>query len=161
MIGPDEFRLTLGRFPTGVTIVATMDDRGRPRGMTASAFSSLSLSPPLVLVCIDERSQVCSALRNGGRFAVNILRADQEALARRFATRREDRFDGVGYRHGDKVDVPLLDGALANIECTTTQKHAEGDHVIFVGQVERVHLGNGAPLVYFGGRYDRLQSEVL
>jgi flavin reductase (DIM6/NTAB) family NADH-FMN oxidoreductase RutF len=158
VVTDDEFRSTLGSFATGVTIVTTFDDSAQPTGLTANAFSSVSLAPPLVLVCVHPASRAYAALRDGGRFAVSILGAGQQELARRFAGGRADRFDGVPYRNGDKLDVPLIDGALAHIECTTAQTHAAGDHVIFVGHVERVHAGGGAPLLYFRGRYDRLQD---
>lgn len=159
MIGADDFRRALGHFVSGVTIVATFDNDSRPTGLTASAFTSVSLDPPLILVCVHRKSQSYRSFRDGGRFAVNILRSDQEQLSRRFASAHLDRFDGVPYRRGEQIDVPLIDGALAQIECETTCTHVEGDHTIFVGRVARAYVGSGRPLLYFRGRYSRLQED--
>ena len=158
MIGPDEFRRVLGHFATGVTIVTTCDAEAHPSGLTVSAFASLSLDPPLVLVCVDHKSQTFPALRETGRFAVNVLTTDQEALSRRFASTRLDKFDGAAYRISD-MGLPLLSSALAHIECVTVSSHVEGDHTIFVGRVERAATNDGEPLLYFRGRYNRLSEK--
>ncbi len=161
MISPDDFRHVLGHFASGVTIVTTFDADGRPTGLTASAFTSVSLDPPLILVCVDHKSQSYPALRESGRFAVNILQIDQQELSRRFATTRLDKFDGVAFRPGAELAVPLIEGALAQLECATVSAHVEGDHTIFVGRVERAHTGrDGGPLLYYRGRYHRLQGET-
>lgn len=158
MIAPADFRHVLGHFATGVTVITTCDGADRPTGLTASAFTSVSLEPPLVLVCVDHKSNTFPALRERGRFAVSILRSDQASLSRRFATTRLDKFDDVAY-HVSDLGLPLLDGALAHIECTTLNVHVEGDHTIFVGLVERAVVGSGEPLLYFRGQYDRLSGE--
>jgi flavin reductase (DIM6/NTAB) family NADH-FMN oxidoreductase RutF len=155
VISGDEFRQALGHFASGVTVVTTCDGEDRPTGLTASAFTSVSLEPPLVLVCVDHKSQSYPALREHGRFAVNILGSEQQETSRRFATSRLDKFDGVAFHRG-ALGLPLLDGALAQLECVTVSAHVEGDHTIFVGRVERARSGDGAPLVYYRGRYDRL-----
>lgn len=155
MIGSDDFRYVLGHFATGVTIITTCDGDSRPVGLTASAFTSVSLDPPLVLVCVDHKSQSYPSLLERGRFAVNILGAEQEAVSRRFASTRLDKFDGLAFRMSD-WGLPLIDGALAQLECTTVNTHAGGDHTIFVGRVERAQVGSGEPLLYYRGRYDRL-----
>ena len=157
VIPPDEFRRVLGHFVTGVTAVTACDGDGRPTGLTASAFSSLSLDPPLILVCVDHKSQSYPSLLERGRFAVNVLRLDQEAISRRFASTRLDKFDGVPHRLSE-WGLPLIDDALAQLECTTVSTHVEGDHTIFVGRVERAHVGSGAPLIYYRGRYERLSG---
>jgi flavin reductase (DIM6/NTAB) family NADH-FMN oxidoreductase RutF len=157
VIGPEEFRRALGHFATGVTIVTTFDGERRPTGLTVSAFTSLSLTPPLVLVCVDHKSQTYPALLERGRFAVNVLRAGHEPLSRRFATTAADKFDGVAYAESP-LGLPLIEGAIAHIECVTVQTHEEGDHTIFVGRVERTQLDGGDPLLYFRGRYGRLQD---
>ena len=157
VISPDEFRQALGHFATGVTVVTTSDGDGRPTGLTASAFTSVSLDPPLVLVCVDHKSQSYPALRERGRFAVNILRRDQQAVSRRFASTRLDKFDEVPF-HVSAIGLPLIDAALAQLECVTVSMHVEGDHTIFVGRVERAHVGAGEPLVYYRGLYDRLSG---
>jgi flavin reductase (DIM6/NTAB) family NADH-FMN oxidoreductase RutF len=158
VIGPDEFRRVLGHFATGVTIVTTCDADARPSGLTVSAFASLSLDPPLVLVCVDHKSQTYPALRESGRFAVNVLTLSQEALSRRFASTRLDKFDGLAYRISD-LGLPLLGAALAHIECRTVSTHVAGDHTIFVGRVERAASDDGDPLLYYRGRYKRLSAE--
>jgi flavin reductase (DIM6/NTAB) family NADH-FMN oxidoreductase RutF len=158
VIGPDEFRRVLGHFATGVTIVTTCDADARPSGLTVSAFAALSLDPPLVLVCVDHKSQTYPALRERGRFAVNVLSLGQEAISRRFASTRLDKFDGLVYRLSD-LGLPLLEAALAHIECVTVSTHVEGDHTIFVGRVERTAVGHGDPLLYFRGQYNRLGGD--
>ncbi len=155
MIGPDDFRRVLGHFATGVTILTTADPEGRPTGLTASAFCSVSLDPPLVLICVDHKSQSFPALSESRGFAVNVLSAAQEDLSRRFASTRLDKFDGVAYTPG-LHGAPVLQDALAQIECETVSRHVQGDHTIFVGRVERARVGSGEPLLYFHGRYERL-----
>jgi flavin reductase (DIM6/NTAB) family NADH-FMN oxidoreductase RutF len=155
VLGADDFRRVLGHFATGVTVLTTTDADARPTGLTASAFCSVSLDPPLVLVCVDHKSQSYPALRDSGRFAVNVLTLDQEAASKRFASTRLDKFDAVPFTLGD-LGVPLIDGALAQLECTTVSAYVEGDHTIFVGRVERSRVGSGEPLLYYRGNYQRL-----
>ncbi len=135
--------------------MTTCDGDGRPTGLTVSAFASVSLDPPLVLVCIDHKAQSHPAFLETGRFAVNVLRAEHEPLSRRFASTRLDKFDGVPHRFGP-LGQPLLDGTLAWMECVTVAAHPEGDHTIFVGRVEHAGWGGGDPLVYFRSRYRHL-----
>lgn len=159
MIGPDDFRHVLGHFASGVTIITTCDADQRPTGLTASAFTSLSLDPPLILVCVDHKSQSYPSLRERGCFAVNVLCTDQEAISRRFASTKLDKFDGVPYSLNER-GVPLIDGALAQLECTVRTMYVEGDHTIFVGLVERARVAKGEPLLYFDGHYNRLRGET-
>lgn len=158
MISADEFRRVLGHFATGVTVITVCDPDGRPTGLTASAFTSVSLDPPLILVCVDHKSQSYPALIVSKTFAVNILSLDQETVSRRFATTKiENKFEGVPFTLSP-LGLPLIDSALAQLECATVNIHPEGDHSIFVGRVERSQAGAGVPLVYFRGRYDRLSG---
>ena len=157
MVAPDDFRRVLGHFATGVTILTTVDGESRPTGLTVSAFCSVSLDPPQILVCVDHKSQSYPALRDGASFAVNILGAEHESISRRFATTRLDKFDGVPWSPG-RLGVPLIDGALAHLECRTVSRHVEGDHTILVGRVEEARNGGGEPLLYFRGKYGRLTS---
>jgi len=154
-VGKDEFRTALSHFGSSVTVVTTNDEHQKPRGLTVSAFSSLSLEPPLVLICIEKRASIYQHLKEGGYFAVNILAEDQEIISRRFASRDPDRFSGVGYSHGTS-GTPLLDGALAHMECRITAAHEGGDHTIFIGEVEATSTKEGKPLLYFRGGYSRL-----
>jgi flavin reductase (DIM6/NTAB) family NADH-FMN oxidoreductase RutF len=154
-VTPSEFRTALRRFATGVTVVTTRDAEGRPAGLTASAFTSVSAAPPLVLVCVDHAATAHPAVRAHGWFAVNVLRREQEFLSRRFALSGGDKFAGVPYREG-AAGLPILDGVLAALACRLVEAHEAGDHTIFVGRVEQITLGGGRPLVYFDGRYHGL-----
>jgi flavin reductase (DIM6/NTAB) family NADH-FMN oxidoreductase RutF len=154
-IGADEFRRVLAHFVSGVTVVTTWDADGRPTGLTASAFTSVSLVPPLILVCVDRQAQSYEALRTYGRFAVNILAADQERLSRHFATTQPNKFETVPFHRGAR-GLPLLPDALAHLECRTVHVYPGGDHTIFVGEVEAAGVGNGEPLLYYRGQYNRL-----
>ena len=155
-VDQDEFRMALARFATGVTVVTTRDVTQRPFGMTVSAFSSVSLEPPLVLICIDKTVGSHDALRDSGVFAVNILTEEQEVIARRFSAKDPDRFNGIAYHDG--IDgVPVLEDTLASLECRITQMYEGGDHTIFVGEVEvTTTSGHGHPLLYFKGGYASL-----
>jgi flavin reductase (DIM6/NTAB) family NADH-FMN oxidoreductase RutF len=157
-IDPDEFRSILGRFASGVTVVTAVDDQGRDHGLTVSAFASLSLVPPLVLVCIDRAASLHPALAVARHFAVNILAADQEALARRFSAVDGDRFDGIGYNRG-RTGVAVLDEVLAYVECRMLQALEGGDHTIFVAEVEAGHVNAKAPppLLYYRGGYAQFE----
>ena len=158
MISAEEFRHTLSHFASGVTIITVCDRDGKPTGLTASAFTSVSLDPPLILVCVDHKSQSYPALVAGKMFAVNILAHDQEHLSRRFATTKiENKFEGVSFALSS-MGLPLLESALAHLECAIVNVHLEGDHSIFVGRVEQARAGSGHPLLYFRGRYDRLHG---
>ncbi len=146
-----QFRQLLGRFATGVSVVTARDARG-PQGMTASSIASVSLTPPLLLVAVDHANDMHAAMLETTRFVVNILAADQETLARAFAAETTNRFDGVGYRE-NRHGIPLLNGALAHIECV---KHAEvpgGDHTVFIGLVTGGEVTERRPLLYFRGGY--------
>jgi flavin reductase (DIM6/NTAB) family NADH-FMN oxidoreductase RutF len=154
-IDKDLFRAVLGRFASGVTIVTTVDAEGRDHGMTVSAFSSLSLDPPLVLVCIDHGASVWPAFSRAEHFAINILGSQQEALSRRFASRDGDRFEGVGFTRAAS-GVALLDDTLASVECTVTACVPHGDHSILVGSVESGLTRDLQPLLYYRGGYASL-----
>ncbi|MDP3768695.1 MAG: flavin reductase family protein [Dehalococcoidia bacterium] len=155
MIAPEEFRRVLGHFATGVTVVTTCDGDARPTGFTASAFTSVSLDPPLVLVCVDHKSQTYPQLLERGLFAINILTSNQQSVSRKFASTRLDKFDGVPFRVSP-LGLPLIDGALAHIECTTIHTYQAGDHTIFVGEVVHADITEAAPLLYFHGGYRRI-----
>ncbi len=148
------FRQVLGHFASGVTVVTT-EHAGQLYGMTVSSFSSLSLNPPLVLICIDTSLPTHKALQDAQHFAINILSKQQEHLSRRFATRELDKFQGVAYTIG-QLQAPLLDGALATIECRLQTTYTVGDHTIFVGEVIDAQVGEGTPLLYYRRGYHAL-----
>lgn len=148
-----EFRASLGMFATGVTIVTARAADGRPIGLTANSFNSVSLSPPLVLWSLSQAAASMPALSVATHYAVNILAADQKALAERFAQRDVERWAGVAFTEG-RGGAPLLAGAAATFECFNRSRYAEGDHVIFVGEVERCsHRADASPLLFHGGRF--------
>lgn len=156
-IDPREFRNTLGCFATGITVITTVDGRGVPAGLTANSFTALSLDPPLVLFCLDRNAASFEVFRRNRHFAVNILRADQKDLSRRFAASGPDKWNGVQFDRW-VTGCPILRDCMANLECRIERTFEGGDHVIFIGQVERMHRDDegGSPLLYFRGRYAEL-----
>jgi flavin reductase (DIM6/NTAB) family NADH-FMN oxidoreductase RutF len=155
-VDPDTFRSALGRFASGVTIVTSRDTTGRDHGLTVSAFCSLSLEPPLILVCIDQEASMHPVLSEASHFAVNILANGQEAIARRFAAPETDRFDGIGFARGT-TGAPFLDDVLAYLECRKTTVVAGGDHTIVTGEVEHAEVRSSGPLLYYRGGYAQLE----
>ncbi len=148
-----DFRAALGTFATGVTIVTARSPDGQRVGLTANSFNSVSLSPPLVLWSLSRNAGSLPVFAQGSHYAINILAAGQRGLAERFASRSADRFAGVACTEG-AGGAPLLDGAAAVFECFNRSRYEEGDHVIFVGEVEACRVTAGAtPLIFHGGRY--------
>ena len=147
-----EFRSALGRFTTGVTVVTACDASGRRVGLTANSFSSVSLDPPLILWSLSRSAPSLPAFEACAHYAVNVLAADQVELSRRFARSGRDKFAGLACEEG-LGGAPLLPGCVARFECRNAQRYAGGDHVIFLGQVERLAHCDREPLVFFAGRY--------
>ena len=145
-------RAALGQYATGVAVVTTLDAEGRPAGLTVNSFASVSLDPPLVLWSLAQTSACMQAFKSCHHFAVNVLAVDQVELSNRFALAGYDKFGGIVWTPG--LDgVPLLDGCCARFECRSHARHPGGDHVIFIGRVERFAQEERAPLVFHGGRY--------
>jgi flavin reductase len=156
LVTPDQFRAALGRFLTGVTVITVETAEGGVHGMTANAFCSVSLQPPLVLVCIDHLAETYLRIRERGEFGVSVLKADQEAWSEFFADpeRNPDAAYRLDIRYRKmKSGMPVLENTLANLDCGVVDAHAAGDHTIFVGEVREVALAEGPPLLYFRGRY--------
>lgn len=153
-IDEHRFRQSMGYFASGVTVVTAEHD-GRLYGMTVSSFASLSLKPPLVLVCVDKTVTTHDAISASGRFVVNILEERQEHLSRRFATRDNDKFVGVAW-HTGMLGLPVLEGVLAVIECRLQDTLPGGDHTIFVGEVIDAQIFEGSPLLYYRRGYHEL-----
>ena len=152
-VSAEEFRASLAMFATGVTIVTARTPMGEMVGLTANSFNSVSLNPPLVLWSLAQAASSMSVFSVGSHYAINILAADQKALAERFAGRLENRWKDVPCTLGVS-GAPLLDGAAATLECFNRSRYAEGDHVIFVGEVECCsHRAGVAPLLFHGGRF--------
>jgi flavin reductase (DIM6/NTAB) family NADH-FMN oxidoreductase RutF len=151
-IDPSSFRQLMGRFATGVTVVTVASPEGTPSGVTVNSFSSVSLDPPLVSVCIDRGADMHAALTGASGFVVNILRSNQESISRRFAESRPDRFEGVGYRLSSEGH-PILEGVLAHIECAAHASVEAGDHSVFLGRAVGGASDDGAPLLFYRGGY--------
>ena len=154
-VTPDDFRAALSRFPSGVTVVTSRGTAGDIHGITVSAFCSVSLKPPLILVCIDRLTGSHIAINESGFFVVNILAAGEDEISERFSLPALDKFTNVAVREGIG-GIPMLDDALVGLECRLAQAYDGGDHTIFVGEVEHVTIKDGAPLVYFHGNYHDL-----
>lgn len=160
-VDANQFRAVMGCLASGVTVVTTVDRQGEPRGLTATAVCSVSLTPPLVLVCIDHAADCYAAFREAQAFAVNLLREGQENLSRQFASKVGRKFDGIAHTPG-ATGAPILSGALAHVECRLTAQYPGGDHTIFVGEAVGSGMalsdGDGFPLVHFRGGYARLDA---
>jgi len=154
-ISKEEFRAALSHFASGVTVVTTKDGSGKLYGITVSAFCSVSLTPPLVLICIEKNTGSHHAFEQSRVFVVNILRENQQRISDHFASPLEDKFSGISYRSGIE-DLPVLEDALANLECRLRYSHEGGDHTIFVGEVEKATVNGIQPLLYFHGDYRKL-----
>lgn len=157
-ISKDDFKAAMGAFASGVTVVTTVDPQGRKWGITVNAFSSLSMEPPLCLICIDNRAGSVDALKAAEAFAVNILGADQQEVSDRFASRIDDKFEGIVHDAGSATGCPLIKGALVTVECDVRDITDGGDHQIFIGTIKSVHVGDGQPLVYWRGGYRAITS---
>jgi flavin reductase (DIM6/NTAB) family NADH-FMN oxidoreductase RutF len=155
MIDSETFRRLLSRFASGIAIVTARDD-DRDLGMTVSAFCSVSLSPPLVLVCVDRGASMHGVLLRHPKMGISIMASEHEAHCRRFADKKETRrFQGVSFTRGDS-GVALLDEAMAHLECQLVQHCDAGDHTIFVAEVERGAMREARPIVYYRGQFAQL-----
>lgn len=156
MIDTSEFRRVLGHFPTGVVVVTSLRPDGEPCGLTVNAFCSVSLVPPLVLVCVEIDADSHDCIRESGFFAASVLDETRgEGLSRRFATgRSEEKFRGVAYRE-ETTGAPVLEAAIAWVDCRVTQAVPAGDHTVFLGEVVAADAREGQPLVYYRGGYGR------
>ena len=151
-VEPPQFRQLLGRFATGVTVLTSRKPSGELIGMTASSVASVSLDPPLVLVSVDKQHDMHAALESGTHFVLNILSAEQEAVSRRFASNDTDRFRGVSYKENER-GIPVIDGAVAHIECEKRSAVPGGDHTVFIGLVVGGDATDRRPLLYYRGGY--------
>jgi 3-hydroxy-9,10-secoandrosta-1,3,5(10)-triene-9,17-dione monooxygenase reductase component len=161
-IRPDRFREVMGHFATGITVVTTFDGE-QPQGITVNALSSVSLEPALVMVALDRRRFITPSVRSAGRYAVNVLGGDQQALSDCFAhapvSPGREAFCGASWRRGP-TGLPLIDGSIATLECTIVQTFTAGDHDLFIGQVDSLeeHRQDVAPLLYYRRRYLRIEQ---
>lgn len=151
-IDPMDLRQAFGRFGTGVTVITTRAPNGARIGVTANSFNTVSLEPPIVLWSLSIKSPSLALYRAAGHFAVNVLALDQLDLSQRFSRPAEDKFAGVAFSDGLR-GVPVIAGCAATIECAVLNEHLVGDHVLFLGQVERYTYEQAAPLLFLNGKY--------
>lgn len=152
-----KFRQCLGKFATGVTVVSCRDQDGKPCGITANSFSSVSLEPPLVLWNIAKVSKSLRAYLEAEHFALNVLSNQQRSLASHFATSENGLFDNISYRDSPQ-NVPVLSNTLAHLECRTHDIHDCGDHHIIIGDVINFELSDGEPLIFYSGNYTAIKD---
>jgi flavin reductase (DIM6/NTAB) family NADH-FMN oxidoreductase RutF len=155
-IEKNELRRIMGHFATGVTIITSRRAAGELHGLTANAFTSVSLVPPLLLICVDKNAESYPCFSETKVFTVNILASDQEGLSRKFAVSGGNKFEGVSYRIGGN-GAPILNGALAYIECTVAKEVDAGDHTVYLGEIQEAETPHeGKPLLFFRGGYREL-----
>ena len=155
-VASDEFRRACGRFATGITIASVLDAGGAPHGLTVNSFASVSLDPPLILICLGHDVSVIDHFRAASNFGINVLTESQRDLSERFARKGQGRFDGLEW-HAGTTGVPLLAGVLAALECRTSHRFTAGDHDIFVGEMVAARVADGEPLIYFASQYRGLR----
>jgi flavin reductase (DIM6/NTAB) family NADH-FMN oxidoreductase RutF len=151
-IDKNQLRQVMGHFATGVTIITTFNKDGQMHGLTANAFTSVSLEPPLLLISVDKKAESYPAFGESKVFTVNILADEQEALSRKFAVSGGNKFEGVAYRRGAN-GAAILDGTLAHIECTLYAAYEGGDHSLYLGEIQEAEVREGKPLVFYRGGY--------
>lgn len=157
-VGSDEFRRACGRFATGVSVATALDGKGIPHGLTVSSFTSVSLHPPLILICLGHAVKSIEVFRSASHFGINVLHENQQDLSQRFATRGLDRFDGVDWLRGE-TGVPLIPGAVAQMECVVRKRVIAGDHDIFIAEMVASQVNEGDPLLYYASAYRRISAE--
>ncbi|HUJ22195.1 MAG TPA: flavin reductase family protein [Bryobacteraceae bacterium] len=155
-IEKQHFRRVCSKFASGITVATVLDSAGKSHGLTANSFTSVSLTPPLLLICVDHRSALLEHFRQNDHFGINILHQNQRHLSERFAGSGYDRFEGVNWYAGE-TGVPLLPDVLATIECRRVNLVTAGDHDIIIGEVVHANCCDGEPLLYFGSQYRQLQ----
>ena len=154
-VDPKELRRVMGHFATGVTVITTKDIQGVPYGLTANAFMSLSLDPPLALVGIDKTAQCYGCFDASKVFTVNFLSDEQEEISRRFATKGVDKFAGLEWHEGSN-GAAILAGVIGYVECRIKENFEGGDHTLIVGEILKAEATGGQPLLFFQGKYQRL-----
>jgi flavin reductase (DIM6/NTAB) family NADH-FMN oxidoreductase RutF len=158
-LNPQLFRRVVGHFATGITVITVEREPGLVHGMTANSFTSVSLDPLLILICVDHNARLLSFLEVQGRFGVNILKDNQQSVSEYFAKPLQDyeanERSGIRFRWTDG-GIPLLEDSLAYLACNVVAKHPAGDHTLFLAEVETMDVGEGNPLLYHMGKYRRL-----
>jgi flavin reductase (DIM6/NTAB) family NADH-FMN oxidoreductase RutF len=154
-----QFRLACGRYTTGVAVATVLDGHGDPHGITVNSFTSVSLAPPLVLICLDHRTRILEHFHPGVHFGINVLNEFQREVSDHFASSKRDRFNHVEWRPGG-TGVPLLPRGLAFLECQMRNRVPGGDHDIIIGEVVAAKVEEGRPLLYYASNYRKLDNEI-
>jgi len=157
LVSADEFKQSLQRWASGVTVVTTQAEGEEPRGMTVTSFASVSLSPPQILVCLNDSAETGESIKKSGIFVVNILASNQESVSNNFAggNSMQERFSATSWTNG-VTGTPVLDDSLASLECGVVQEMRAGTHWVIVGEVKNVICRSGSPLLYYGAGYRKL-----
>jgi flavin reductase (DIM6/NTAB) family NADH-FMN oxidoreductase RutF len=150
-----QFRLACGRYSTGIAVATVIDQQGDPHGITVNSFTSVSLAPPLVLICLDHKARILEHFRAGAHFGINVLNEFQREISDHFASSKRDRFNGIDWRPGG-TGVPLLPRGLAFLECKLRNRVPAGDHDIVIGEVVSAQVEEGRPLIYYASGYRKL-----
>jgi flavin reductase (DIM6/NTAB) family NADH-FMN oxidoreductase RutF len=150
------FRRACAQFATGVAIASARDAEGQPHGMTINSFTSVSMDPPLVLICVDHTTNLLAVFEQCGHYGLSFLDRHQQSLSRRFAQRGQDRFEGMPWVSGS-TGVPLIPGALAHLQCRIAQSVIAGDHTVLIAEVVSADIQSGSPLLFFGSGYRSLE----
>ncbi len=151
------FRLACGRYCTGVAVATVLDEHGDPHGITVNSFTSVSLTPPLVLICLDHRARILEHFRPGAHFGINVLNEFQREISDHFASSQRDRFNGIEWKPGG-TGVPRLPRGLAFLECAVRNRVPAGDHDVVIGEVVSAHIEEGRPLIYYASSYRKLDQ---
>ncbi len=152
----EQFRLACAQFATGIAIAATLDDTGQPHGMTVNSFTSVSMEPPQILICVDITAGLLPIFASRGYFGLSFLTEEQQDLSSRFARRGQNRFESTPWVAGNS-GVPLIPGSLARLECRIDRTIHSGDHVILISRVMAADISSGRPLLYFERGYRKLE----
>lgn len=157
-VAAEEFRRACGRFASGVTVASITDEQGAAHGLTVSSFTSVSLEPPLILICLAHSVTEIEAFRRARHFGISILREQDREVSTGFASKGHGRFNSIAWRRGHS-GVPLIDCSLATLECETHHRMAAGDHDILIGRVIHTQVEDGAPLLHYASRYHGLAHD--
>lgn len=153
-----EYRQAWSRFATGVTIITTIESDGGVHGMTANGVTSVSLDPPMALACVGHNRNTYGLIKATGRYGMSVLSASQEYVARHFTLPPEARPVDHSIRFGELGKSPVIEGAIAAMDCRVVSAHESGDHTIFVAEVESIRIGEGAPLIWYEGKFGGFTS---
>jgi flavin reductase (DIM6/NTAB) family NADH-FMN oxidoreductase RutF len=157
-----EFRNALGSFPTGVTVITVEDEKNEygVRGLTANAISSVSLDPPIVLICVDHKSTTLPVIKEKGHYSINFLKQEQVGYSKFFAKQKLDEALDITFKKSEE-GIPYIEDALTNLNCEVIETVEMGDHTVFFGEVKSLNVNEGEPLLFFKGKYSELAPQLV